>query len=69
MVKSQKDFVALIDLPVGEHQYKFVVDENWVHDINQPAVKNELGNMNNVIKVGRCIVIAFFNLHSGLIWN
>ena len=22
MVKSQKDFVALIDLPVGEHQYK-----------------------------------------------
>jgi len=59
MVKSQKDFVALIDLPVGEHQYKFVVDENWVHDINQPAVKNELGNMNNVIKIQKDDFDAF----------
>jgi len=51
MVKSQKDFVALIDLPVGEHQYKFLVDEEWVHDANQPAVKNEIGSKNNVIKI------------------
>jgi len=51
MVKSQKDFVALINLPVGEHQYKFLVDDEWLHDTNQPAVKNEIGSKNNVIKI------------------
>ena len=51
MVKSQKDFVALIDLPVGEHQYKFVVDDEWVLDTNQPTVKDKDGMKNNVIKV------------------
>lgn len=51
MVKSQKDFVALIDLPVGEHQYKFFVDETWTHDSNLPTVRNELGSKNNVIKI------------------
>lgn len=51
MVKSQKDFVALIDLPVGEHQYKFVVDDEWVLDHNQPTVKDEEGTKNNVIKI------------------
>jgi len=51
MVKSQKDFVALIDLPVGEHQYKFFVDDTWTHDSNLPTVKNEMGTKNNVIKI------------------
>ena len=51
MVKSHKDFVALINLPVGEHQYKFMVDDQWMHDANQPTVKNEIGTKNNVIKV------------------
>lgn len=32
MVKSHGDFVTIIDLPEGEHQYKFYVDGEWRHD-------------------------------------
>jgi hypothetical protein len=32
MVKSHGDFVTIIDLPEGEHQYKFFVDGEWRHD-------------------------------------
>lgn len=29
---SQKNFVAIVDLPEGEHQYKFCVDGQWTLD-------------------------------------
>lgn len=29
---SHGDFVTIIDLPEGEHQYKFMVDGEWKHD-------------------------------------
>lgn len=29
---SQNNFVAILDLPEGEHQYKFFVDGQWTHD-------------------------------------
>lgn len=32
MVKSHGDFVTIIDLPEGEHQFKFCVDGEWKHD-------------------------------------
>lgn len=32
LIKSHNDFVAILDLPEGEHQYKFFVDGQWVHD-------------------------------------
>jgi 5'-AMP-activated protein kinase regulatory beta subunit len=32
MVKSHGDFVTIIDLPEGEHQFKFCVDGEWRHD-------------------------------------
>lgn len=51
MVKSQKDFLALIDLPAGEHQYKFFVDEEWTHDPNNPTKTNEMGSKNNYITI------------------
>lgn len=51
MVKSMKDFVALVDLPVGEHQFKYYVDEAWTHDKTLPMVSNELGSQNNVITI------------------
>ena len=35
MIKSDGDFVTIVDLPEGEHQYKFVVDGRWEHDSNQ----------------------------------
>ena len=48
MVKSQKDFVALVDLPVGEHQFKYFVDQQWTHDQGLPTTTNEvLGTCKN----------------------
>lgn len=35
MVKSDGDYIAIVDLPEGEHQYKFVVDNKWEHDPSQ----------------------------------
>lgn len=35
MVKSDGDYVTIVELPEGEHQYKFVVDGKWEHDPNQ----------------------------------
>lgn len=32
MVRSHGDFVMIIDLPEGDHQYKFCVDGEWRHD-------------------------------------
>uniref|UniRef100_H3DCX1 Protein kinase AMP-activated non-catalytic subunit beta 2 n=1 Tax=Tetraodon nigroviridis TaxID=99883 RepID=H3DCX1_TETNG len=49
--KSHNDFVAILDLPEGEHQYKFFVDGQWVHDISEPTVTSELGTINNLIQV------------------
>lgn len=34
-LQSHNDFVAILDLPEGEHQYKFFVDGQWVHDISE----------------------------------
>lgn len=32
MVRSHGNFVTIIDLPEGDHQYKFCVDGEWKHD-------------------------------------
>lgn len=39
MVKSHGDFVTIIDLPEGEHQYKFFVDGEWRHDPGLVSIK------------------------------
>ena len=51
MVKSQKDFVALVDLPVGKHQFKYFVDNKWTHGTRMPTVNNEVGSQNNLINI------------------
>ncbi|XP_072030915.1 5'-AMP-activated protein kinase subunit beta-2-like [Amphiura filiformis] len=51
MNKSHGDFTAIVDLPEGEHQYKFHVDGSWVHDTKQPIQSNEFGTVNNMVKV------------------
>ncbi|XP_032884143.1 5'-AMP-activated protein kinase subunit beta-2-like isoform X2 [Amblyraja radiata] len=51
LIKSHNDFVAILDLPEGEHQYKFFVDGQWVHDMSEPVVTSQLGTINNVIQV------------------
>lgn len=51
LIKSHNDFVAILDLPEGEHQYKFFVDGQWVHDPAEPVVTSQLGTINNLIHV------------------
>ena len=51
MVRTQKDFFALVDLPVGEHQFKYFVDNEWANDKNLPTVDNQHGSRNNVISI------------------
>ncbi|NWV10852.1 AAKB2 kinase, partial [Ptilonorhynchus violaceus] len=51
LIKSHNDFVAILDLPEGEHQYKFFVDGQWVHDPSEPVVTSQMGTINNLIHV------------------
>ncbi|XP_054837246.1 5'-AMP-activated protein kinase subunit beta-2 [Eublepharis macularius] len=51
LIKSHNDFVAILDLPEGEHQYKFFVDGQWVHDPNEPVITSQMGTINNLIHV------------------
>lgn len=51
MSRSQKDFVAMIELGEGDHEYKFMVDGQWFTDPNAPIVENDAGFKNNVIHV------------------
>lgn len=51
LTRSQNNFVAILDLPEGEHQYKFYVDGQWTHDPSEPVVTSQLGTVNNVITV------------------
>lgn len=51
MVKSHGDFVTIVDLPEGTHQYKFLVDGEWQHDPTEPTMDNGIGSKNNVVSV------------------
>ena len=52
MVKNDNVWtVTLEEVPIGKHQFKFVVDGQWVHDVDQHHVQNEMGSFNNEIEV------------------
>uniref|UniRef100_A0A8C9X9M4 Protein kinase AMP-activated non-catalytic subunit beta 2 n=1 Tax=Sander lucioperca TaxID=283035 RepID=A0A8C9X9M4_SANLU len=61
--KSHNDFVAILDLPEGEHQYKFFVDGQWVHDPSEAVVTSQLGTINNLIQVKKSDFEVFDALH------
>ena len=51
MVKSHGDFVTIVDLSEGEHQFKFCVDGEWRHDPKLKNVENDVGTKNNMVSV------------------
>ncbi|KXJ27495.1 5'-AMP-activated protein kinase subunit beta-2 [Exaiptasia diaphana] len=51
MTYSHNEFTAIIELPEGEHEYKFCVDGKWIHDPNLPTANDNFGGRNNVITV------------------
>ncbi|XP_034411180.1 5'-AMP-activated protein kinase subunit beta-2-like isoform X6 [Cyclopterus lumpus] len=61
--RSHNDFVAILDLPEGEHQYKFFVDGQWVHDSSETVVTSQLGTINNLIQVKKSDFEVFDALH------
>jgi len=48
---SQADYVVIVDLPEGEHEYRFLVDGDWKNNQNEPTIETEAGLRNNVITV------------------
>jgi len=59
MSRSQKDFVAMVDLGEGDHEYKFFVDGQWQTDPNAPIIENSSGFKNNVLHVQKGDFDAF----------
>ncbi|XP_068167399.1 5'-AMP-activated protein kinase subunit beta-1b [Antennarius striatus] len=51
--RSRNNFVAIVDLPEGEHQYKFCVDGQWTLDPTGAVMTAKTGAVNNVIQVNR----------------
>nr|CAB3265153.1 5'-AMP-activated protein kinase subunit beta-1 [Phallusia mammillata] len=49
--RSHDDFVAVVDLPAGVHEYKFLVDGNWKVDPQEPTKQNDMGTVNNYLEV------------------
>ncbi|XP_076442626.1 5'-AMP-activated protein kinase subunit beta-2-like isoform X2 [Babylonia areolata] len=51
LAKSHGDFYTIVDLPEGEHEYKFYVDGQWVLNPHEPSSPNGVGNQNNKVLV------------------
>jgi len=51
MVRSHGNFVTIIDLPEGDHQYKFCVDGEWKHDPRLKSIETDEGVKNNLVSV------------------
>jgi 1,4-alpha-glucan branching enzyme len=47
-------WVTELPLPLGRHEYQFVVDGRWIHDrAAAELVENPLGGLNSIIEVAR----------------
>ncbi|XP_021357013.1 5'-AMP-activated protein kinase subunit beta-2-like isoform X1 [Mizuhopecten yessoensis] len=51
LAKSHGNFITILDLPEGEHQYKFHVDGQWIHGGEEPTIENTVGTLNNIVNV------------------
>ena len=53
LVRTEEDFMTVLELPEGEHQFRYLVDGSWTTDSDLPSVDNRLGSRNNVIFIRR----------------
>ena len=51
MAKSHGDFFTIVDLPEGTHEYKFLVDGQWMCDPKGHKIESDSGTENNKIDV------------------
>ncbi|VDP09261.1 unnamed protein product [Soboliphyme baturini] len=66
LVKSHDDFITIINLPEGRHEFKFHVDGTWICDNNLPKTENTMGTENNVIIIDRADFEVFDALEKDL---
>lgn len=60
--QPQGEWQTTISLPAGSHEYKFIVDTEWVHDINNPQkvkVQSPHEGYDSVIVVGAQDSLSF----------
>ena len=57
----------MIELGEGDHEYKFLVDGQWVIDPNAPTIENNAGFKNNCIHVQKEDFDAFEALDMDLV--
>ena len=51
MTKRNGSFRKKIKLAGGEHQYKFVVDGEWIPDPSAAQVDNGIGSVNSLVHI------------------
>lgn len=45
-------YTAIVTLPTGRHEYKFIINDVWRHDAGNPnSIVNTFGSLNSVIEV------------------
>ena len=51
MVRSGLEFHLVVNLTKAEHQYKFIVDDQWRYSNDYPIVHDQNGNVHNIMDV------------------
>jgi 5'-AMP-activated protein kinase regulatory beta subunit len=49
--KGEDIFSATVEVPEGTHEFKFVIDGEWVCCPHAPRVRNELGTENSLMLI------------------
>lgn len=45
-------YTAIVTLPAGRHEYKFIINDLWLHDSSNPnSAVNTFGSLNSVIEI------------------
>jgi len=53
MKKEKDDWIFPVHLSVGKHLYKFIVDDKWINDPDNPLwEQNEYGTGNSILWIG-----------------
>lgn len=50
--KGKPRFAGLVSLPPGRHEFRYIVDGEWVCCPLSPRVRNASGEENSVVEVG-----------------
>ena len=47
-------YEIILNVPIGKHEFKFIVDGNWICSKNYPIIYDKMNNPNNIIEVTNC---------------